>query len=467
MNLCVVGTGYVGLVAGVCFADFGHNVICVDNDEEKVKRLKNGEAIIYEIGLEELMARNIKGGRLTFTTDLKEGVEKSLAVFIAVGTPSRPDGSVDTDCVFDVAGEIAHHMDDYKVIVTKSTVPPGTGRKIKKLIDDILEEKTTPEYLARCVEASGHKPSFDVVSNPEFLREGSSIEDFMRPNRVVVGADRDEAVAIMKEIYRSLYLLETPMVITNVETAELIKYASNCFLATKISFINEMGRLCEIFGADVGTLARGIGLDRRIGPKFLHVSPGYGGACFPKDTEGLIRIAGEAGYDLKIVKATEEVNEQQKLMMVDKIRSVLGDLDGKSVAILGLAFKPNTDDVRKSASIVIIESLRKEGARVKAFDPVAMDNARRIMEDVEYGKDIYETVEGSDAVVILTEWNVFRQLDLIRIKNILKEPNFIDLRNIYEPEKMRRIGFNYVNIGRSAAKGEEVNIPPGRGDNRG
>jgi UDPglucose 6-dehydrogenase len=420
----------------------------VDNDEEKIEKLRRGESIIYEIGLEELMARNTKGGRLTFTTSLKEGVEKALAVFVAVGTPSQEDGSVYIDAVFDVVKEIAAYLDDYKVIITKSTVPPGTGRKIRSLIEQVLEEKRSPEYLASHPEATGRKPSFDVVSNPEFLREGSSIEDFMRPNRVVVGAERDEAVAIMKEIYRPLYLLETPMVITDLETAELIKYASNCFLATKISFINEMSRLCELFGADVSTVARGIGLDKRIGPKFLHVSPGYGGACFPKDTQGLVHIAKEAGYDLKIVKATEEVNEEQKSLMVGKIRDVLGDLHGKSIAILGLAFKPNTDDIRKSASIAIIEQLKREGAEIRAFDPVAMSKARESIRGVEYGKGIYDTVDGADALVILTEWNEFRQLNLMRIKDILKAPNFIDLRNIYEPERMRRIGFNYVSIGR-------------------
>lgn len=452
MNICVVGTGYVGLVTGTCLADFGHTVICVDNDPKKVDLLNNGGVPIYEIGLDDLIKRNTKEKRLSFTTDLGAAVKQSLVIFNAVGTPSRPDGTANLDYVFQVAREVAEHLDGYKVIVTKSTVPVGTGAKVKALIEDVLEKKTAPEYLNAHPEANGKKPRFDIASNPEFLREGSAIEDFMRPNRVVIGAASDSAFAIMEDIYRPLYLLETPLVMTNIETAELIKYAANAFLATKISFINEIGLLAEKVGANIDDLAKGVGLDQRIGKKFLHVSPGYGGSCFPKDTSALLHIADDAGYDMKIVKATVAVNDRQKQLMVTKIESVMGGVKDKAVGVLGLAFKPNTDDMRDSASITIINSLREKGATVRAFDPVAMDEAKKYITGITYAESAYDAIEGADCLLLLTEWNEFRFLDLMKVKELLKAPLFIDLRNIYDPEKMLCLGIDYVSLGRGHIK---------------
>ena len=448
MNICVVGTGYVGLVTGTCLADFGHTVICVDNNKEKVKKLQQGIMPIYELGLEELVRRNTKEKRLSFTTNLKEAVRSSLTIFIAVSTPARDDGFADTSQVESVAQEVAQYLDEYKTIVMKSTVPVGTCAKIRSLIEKVLNEKVSPERIAKNPDIDCHLPAFDIVSNPEFLREGSAIGDFMRPNRVVIGSNSDEATAIMKDIYRPLYLLETPTVITSLETAEMIKYASNAFLATKISFINEMGRICEKVGADVGMVAKGIGLDQRIGSKFLHVSPGYGGSCFPKDTLALTSIAKSIGYELKIVKATIEVNEQQKKLMVAKIKSTLKSLAGKTIGILGLSFKPDTDDMREAASITIINGLQAEGAKIKAFDPVATEESKKILKDIKYCDDAYAVAKDSDALVIITEWNEFRQLDLGKIKELLKAPIIIDTRNIYEPERMKRLGFTYVSLGR-------------------
>lgn len=448
MNICVIGTGYVGLVSGTCFADFGHNVICVDNNQEKINKLTHGVVPIYEIGLEDLIKRNVKENRLHFTTDLQSAIKNSLVVFIAVGTPSKDDGRPNMDYVFKVAEEIADNINGYKVIVTKSTVPVGTGEQIKKIVDSVIAKKLTPEYLSQNPTASAKKHNYDIVSNPEFLREGSAIEDFMRPNRVVIGAESDSAVAIMEDIYRPLYLFETPLVITSIKTAELIKYASNAFLATKISFINEMGQLCDMLGANIDHLAKGMGLDNRIGRKFLHVSPGYGGSCFPKDTSALTYIAEDVGYDLKIVNSTIEVNDRQKQMMVEKIQKMMGDLNGKTIAILGLAFKPNTDDMRDAASITIIEGLQKLGAKVKAFDPISMEEAKKHLKDVTYTQDSYETVKDADAVVLLTEWNEFRFLDLMQVKDLLRSPIFIDLRNVYNPEKMKAFGFKYTSLGR-------------------
>lgn len=451
MNICVIGSGYVGLVTGTCLADFGHNVICVDSNEKKIEGLKKGIMPIYELGLEELVRRNVKENRLSFTTDLKKGVHSSLAVFIAVNTPNKKDGSPDMSFVEAVVGEVARHMDGYKVVVMKSTVPVGTCARLRLTIEKALNERVSLEHLAKDPDADSHLPSFDIVSNPEFLREGSAIEDFMRPNRVVIGSASDEAIAIMKDIYRPLYLIETPLVITTLESAELIKYASNAFLATKISFINEMAHICERVGADVNMIAKGIGLDKRIGPKFLHVGPGYGGSCFPKDTVALVNIAENAGYDLKIVKATVEVNENQKKWMVEKIKSVLGSVKGKTIGILGLSFKPNTDDMREAAAITIIDGLKTAGAKIKAFDPVAMDEAKKVLKGIEYCKDSYETAKGSDALVIMTEWNEFRQLDLGKVKELLRSPVIIDMRNIYEPERMHRLGFVYECVGRAGA----------------
>ena len=432
MHIGIIGTGYVGLVTGACFAEFGLFVTCVDKDEKKVSSLKKGLIPFYEPGLDDLVRRNIKQGRLRFTTRTSKAVESSLVIFIAVGTPRRGDGSADMRYVEDVAREIALHMDGYKVIVTKSTVPVGTGGKLRDIISDTLKEQT----------------DFDIVANPEFLREGSAIEDFMRPNRVIIGARSPQAVAIMKDLYKPLYLIEAPFVITNMETAELIKYASNSFLATKISFINEMANLCEKVGADVHMVAKGIGLDQRIGPKFLHPGPGYGGSCLPKDTNALLKIAEEHSVKLRIVDAAVTANENQKRHMIKKIRDVAGALKGKTIAVLGLSFKPNTDDIRDAPSLFIIRSLLQEKARIRVYDPVSMKEARKILAGVKYCQDSYDAAKGADALVIVTEWNQFRNLDLDRIRKLLKEPCFFDLRNIYDPQKMREKGFSYFSVGR-------------------
>ncbi|MCK4810130.1 MAG: UDP-glucose/GDP-mannose dehydrogenase family protein [Candidatus Omnitrophica bacterium] len=448
MNISIFGAGYVGLVTGTCLADFGHTVICVDKDEEKIKKLRKGIIPIYELGLEELVHRNLKEKRLSFTTNLEESIQSSLALYIAVNTPNSGDGAPDISNINAVAVAIAEHMDEYKVIVMKSTVPMGTCANVRVMIQKTLDEKFSPERLAKNPDIDPRMPDFDLVSNPEFLREGSAIEDFMRPNRIVVGTESDQARAIMKDIYRPFYLFETPMVFTTLETSEMIKYAANAFLATKISFINEMANICEKVGADVNMIAKGIGLDRRIGFKFLHASPGYGGSCFPKDTLALIDIAKNVGYDLKIVKATVAVNERQKKWMIEKIKKIIGNLKNKTIGILGLAFKPNTDDIRESAAITIIEGLKKDGAQIKAFDPVAMNAAKKVLKDIRYCNDAYEVMEDSDALVILTEWNEFRYLDLAKAKKLLKKPVLIDTRNIYEPERMKRLGFTYVSVGR-------------------
>jgi UDPglucose 6-dehydrogenase len=432
MNICVIGTGYVGLVTGACLAEFGMSLICVDNDQVKINLLKQGTIPIYEPGLEGLVVKNMREGRLSFSTSIEEGVKSSLVIFIAVGTPSHEDGSADLQAAEEVAKEIGRSMNGYKVIVIKSTVPVGTARRLKKLIQD-HQTQPTP---------------FDIVSNPEFQREGSAIEDFMRPDRVTIGAESEQAIAIMKDIYSALYLIETPFVITGLETAEMIKYAANAFLATKVSFINEIANLCERMGADVHHVARAMGLDGRIGKKFLHPGPGYGGSCFPKDTRALSRMAQEKGYSFKILDSVIRVNEEQKKRMVGKIQEKVGDLRGKTVGILGLSFKPNTDDIRESSSMVIIRDLLAVGAKVKAFDPAAMDEAKAILPEVEYGKDAYDVAKGSDALVLATEWNQFRRLDLQRIKTLLKMPVFIDLRNVYDPDQMKRLGFNYCGVGR-------------------
>jgi UDPglucose 6-dehydrogenase len=437
MHIAVVGSGYVGLVTGACLADFGMDVTCVDNDARKIAMLKDGQVPIYEPGLEALVAKNARAGRLHFTTELREAVENALAVFIAVGTPPREDGSADLSYVVKVAEAIADSMNGYKVVVTKSTVPIGTGQLIEKVIS----------------ERTGGRIPFSVVSNPEFLREGSAIEDFMRPDRVVIGARDQQAVAIMRDIYRPLYLIETPFVVTNVESSELIKYASNAFLATKITFINEVAELCERLGADVHHVARGMGLDRRIGPKFLHPGPGYGGSCFPKDTKALTEIARSAGRPFEIVETVVEVNERVKLRMVDKIRAACGGtVAGLTIGVLGLSFKPETDDMREAPSIPILDALVADGAKVRAFDPVAIDNAREVLPaGVVYCKDSYDAAAGADCLVILTEWNQFRSLDLERLRRALRRPLVVDLRNVYEPERMRDAGFAYESVGRAAS----------------
>ncbi|MGD0918487.1 MAG: UDP-glucose/GDP-mannose dehydrogenase family protein [Thermodesulfobacteriota bacterium] len=432
MNICVIGTGYVGLVTGVCLAEFGMNLTCVDNDRQKIDLLHQGKVSIHEPGLEDLVMRNMKEGRLTFSTSIQEGVASSLVIFIAVGTPSNDDGSADLRSVEEVVKEIARCMEGYKVVVVKSTVPVGTCRRLKQLI---LEYQLRPS-------------PFDIVSNPEFQREGSAIEDFMRPDRVTIGAESEQAIAIMKDIYSALYLIETPFVITSLETAEMVKYAANAFLATKITFINEIANLCEVTGADVHHVAKAMGLDGRIGKKFLHPGPGYGGSCFPKDTRALSRMAHERGYTFEVLDSVIKVNEEQKQRMVDKIREKVGDLRGKTIGILGLSFKPNTNDIRESSSVAIIQGLLGLGAKVKAFDPAAMEEAEKVLPELEYGDDAYDVAKGCDALVLATEWNQFRRLDLQRIKGLLKNPNFIDLRNVYDPDQMKRLGFNYCGVGR-------------------
>jgi UDPglucose 6-dehydrogenase len=434
MHIAIVGTGYVGLVTGTCFAEFGVEVTCVDKDENKITPLLKGEIPIYEPGLQELVKKNINDGRLRFTTELSEGVKDALVVFIAVGTPPREDGSADLSHVLQVAAEISECMDTYKVIVTKSTVPVGTGEKVRKEFSKRLPAE-----------------KFDIASNPEFLREGSAIGDFMRPDRVIIGTETEQARAILRDLYRPLYLIETPFVFTNVATAELIKYASNAFLATKITFINEMANLCEQIGGDVHVVAKAMGLDGRIGPKFLRAGPGYGGSCFPKDTLALLNISRELGHPSKIVESVVEVNDAQKQRAYGKVKDILGgDVKGKVVGLLGLAFKPNTDDFRESPAEVIINGIRNDGGTVRAFDPAAMDQARDHLgeEGITFCENSYDAVAGADVMVIVTEWNQFRLLNLSKCKELLKSPNLVDLRNVYEPEAVRALGFTYTSIGR-------------------
>ncbi|MCI0469661.1 MAG: UDP-glucose/GDP-mannose dehydrogenase family protein [Nitrospirae bacterium] len=447
MHITIIGTGYVGLVTGACFSEFGIQVTCVDKDAAKIESLNVGAIPFYEPGLEELVKRNISGGRLKFTTDIGGAVEEALVIFIAVGTPPRGDGSADLNYIDDVAKEIANHIKSYKVIVTKSTVPVGTGERISRIISERLSLTSKRDA------ADDHKRLFDIASNPEFLREGSAIEDFMRPNRVVLGAKSPHAIAILKDLYRPLYLIETPFIITDVRTAELIKYASNSFLAVKISFINELSVLCERLGSDVKTVAKGMGLDGRIGSKFLHAGPGFGGSCFPKDTKALLNIASEHGVRLDVVKAAVEANDRQIIWVTDKIKAAFNNIKGKTIAVLGLSFKPNTDDIREAPSLSIINSLLKDGANIRAYDPVAMNNARTALPDITYCLDSYDACKDADCVVIVTEWNQFRNLELDRLKKILKQPYFFDLRNIYDPYKMIDFGFKYYSVGRKSEKG--------------
>jgi UDPglucose 6-dehydrogenase len=432
MHIAVIGTGYVGLVTGACFAEFGVDVTCVDVDEEKIERLLNGVMPIYEPGLEHLVAKNSQAGRLRFTTDVRQAVEQALVIFLAVGTPPKPDGSPDLSFVEAAACSVADYMNGYKVVVTKSTVPIGTGEHIRKLI---AERKKT-------------KATFGVVSNPEFLREGAAINDFMRPDRVVIGSRDEEAIAIMKDLYRPLYLIEAPFVITSLEAAELTKYAANAFLATKVSFINEIANLCDKIGCDVHDVARAIGMDKRIGSKFLHPGPGFGGSCFPKDTRALSSVARQFDCGSLIVDAVIEVNQRQGEQMLTKIKSLVGKLKGKTIAVLGLAFKPETDDMREAPAVGIIRSLVGDGAKVRAYDPVAMSEARKLLPDIEYAEDEYTAVTGADALVFVTEWNQFRALDLARIRDLMTTPKVADLRNIYEPEDIKGLGFEYIGVGR-------------------
>ena len=430
MNICIIGTGYVGLVTGTCLADFGLQVTCVDQDEQKIDMLNSGKVPIYEPNLETLIKKNVSANRLTFTTDLEKAVKQSKVIFIAVGTPSNDDGSANLKQIEKVAQQIAASMNEYKVIVNKSTVPVGTARKIKEIIH------------------SSSPSSFDIVSNPEFLREGSAVYDFTHPDKIVIGTTSPKALKIMQEIYRPLYLIDTPFVITNLETAELIKYACNAFLATKITFINEIANLCDKVGADVHQIAKAMGLDGRISPKFLHPGPGYGGFCFPKDTEALYHFATTCNYDFKLLKGVISANIRQRELMVEKIKHHLGDLKGKTIGILGLAFKQNTDDIRKSPAIDIIQLLLKEGANIRCFDPLAMENSRKVFPTLTYCQDEYETAEHCDALVIATEWNQFRNLDLSKIIKLLKSPILLDLRNLYDPAALKSRGFTYEGVGR-------------------
>ena len=432
MHIAVIGTGYVGLVTGACFAEFGVDVTCVDVDAEKIERLKEGVMPIYEPGLDQLVAKNSQAGRLHFTTDLRSAVEQALVIFLAVGTPPRADGSADLRFIDEAARTVARYMNGYKVVVTKSTVPVGTGEHLRRLIREHLPKPC----------------NFGVVSNPEFLREGAAIDDFMRPDRVVIGSRDEEAVAIMRDLYRPLYLIETPVVITSLEAAELTKYAANAFLATKISFINEVANLCDQIGCDVHDVARAMGMDNRIGRKFLHPGPGFGGSCFPKDTSALVSVARQFGSDSLIVDAVIEVNRRQRAAMIPKIEKLAGNLAGKTVAVLGLSFKPETDDMRDAPSVDIIRGLVERGARVRAYDPVAVPHARKVLPDIEYAEDEYDTVSGADVLVFMTEWNQFRALDMERIRELMRAPRIADLRNIYEPAAMRELGFDYVGVGR-------------------
>jgi len=437
-SIAVIGTGYVGLVTGVCLSDFGHHVVCVDNDPKKIEKLNNGELPIYEPGLLPIVERNRYYGRIKFTTDTRKAVESCDIVFIAVGTPPAEDGSADLRHVEDAAREIARAMNGYKVVVDKSTVPIGTGRKVKNWISEELKNRNVDH-------------PFDVVSNPEFLREGSALQDFTHPDRVVVGAESERAISMMKDVYRVLYLNETPFVETNLETAEMIKYASNAFLAVKITFINEVANLCEKVGANVQDVARAMGKDGRISPKFLHAGPGYGGSCFPKDTKALVDIGKKAEARLHLVEQSIESNEKQKHRMAEKVAATMGDLKGKKIAVLGLAFKPNTDDMRESPAITIMNDLAARGARFSAYDPEAINEAKwrleNIKEHIAYCSDEYAAIDKADAVMILTEWNQFRNLDLDRVKKSLKGNHFFDFRNIYRRQEMEERGFVYCGVG--------------------
>ncbi|TFB09353.1 UDP-glucose/GDP-mannose dehydrogenase family protein [Candidatus Atribacteria bacterium MT.SAG.1] len=454
MKISIIGTGYVGLVTGVCLSDFGLDVLCVDKDEEKIKILNSGGIPIYEPNLKELLKKNITEGRLKFSNDLKFAIEQSQVIFIAVGTPSNNDGSANLKQIEEVAQQIAEYINDYKVIVNKSTVPVGTAQKVKNIISNCQSKSVIPAKAGIHYNREATKQSqsaiipFDVVSNPEFLREGSAVYDFTHPDKIVIGSESSKALNIMKEIYRPLYLLNTPFVITNLETAEMIKYTCNAFLATKITFINEVANLCEKVGADVHQIAQAMGLDGRISAKYLHPGPGYGGSCFPKDTKALYHFASEKEYDFKILDAVITANKRQREIMVEKIKKFVGNLKDKTIGILGLAFKPNTDDIRESASLDIIKLLLKEGVRIKCYDPLAMDNTKKILPEIAYCNDEYETAQDSDALIIVTEWNQFRNLDLLEIKKILKTPILIDLKNLYEPTKMKEIGFIYEGVGR-------------------
>ena len=437
-KISVIGTGYVGLVGGVCLADFGNEVINVDIDQEKIEELKAGKVPIYEPGLNDVMNRNIKDERIYFTTNSKKAIKESEVIFISVGTPSNGDGSADLSAVMEVAKSIGKNMNSYKVIVNKSTVPVGTGKKVKEVIQTELDNRN-----------KNYK--YDVVSNPEFLREGKAVYDFTHPDRIIIGTKSEKAREILREVYRPLYLNDVPFVFTNLETAEMIKYASNAFLATKISFINEMSILCEKVNANVQEVARAMGMDGRIGDKFLHSGPGYGGSCFPKDTEAIVRIAKENDTDLKIIQAGIEANEAQKNYMIKKIDNRFDTLNKKTIGILGLSFKPETDDMREAPALTILPGLIKKGAQIKAYDPEAIKEAKwrlkKYEKNIVYCDNEYEVMKGSDALVLITEWNQFRRLNLEKVKKYLSKPIFFDLRNVYEPEEVEKHGIDYIGVG--------------------
>ncbi len=441
IRIGIVGTGYVGLVTGVCLSDFGWQVSCADRNADMIGQLNSGRVTIYEPGLEDLLSRNLYYKRVSFTTDIEQLINQSDVIFIAVGTPQRPDGSADLSDVYEAAHQIGRTMSSYKIIVGKSTVPVGTGQAVKGIIKEELENR-------------GLDMDFDVVSNPEFLRQGSAIQDFTHADRVVIGAESQRAIDIMKEVYRVLYINETPFLTVNIETAELIKYASNAFLATKISFVNELSELCEKSGANIQQVAKGMGMDGRIGPKFLHAGPGYGGSCFPKDTKALVSIGAMYQCELGIVKATINANERQKKRMAEKIKKEMGPLEGKLFGILGLSFKNNTDDMREAPALTILKELSSSGARLKAYDPKSMEKASNYFYDLKieilrYCEDEYDTAEDTDAIVILTEWNQFRSLDMDRIKASMRGEHFFDLRNIYNNDIMTGKGFKYFSVGRA------------------
>ena len=429
MNISIIGTGYVGLVTGTCFSELGHSVVCIDNDVRKIEMLEKGEVPIYEPGLEEMIKKNREAGRLSFATSIKEGTKNAEVIFICVGTPSRPDGEADLSAIEKVAIEIAETMSDYKLIVEKSTVPVQTGTKIKNTIE--LRKKQEIEY--------------DVASNPEFLREGSAIYDFTHPDRIVIGVETERASKILREVYKGI---NAPIVETDIESAEIIKHASNSFLATKISFINAVALLCEKSGANVEKVAEGMGLDKRIGKDFLKAGIGYGGSCFPKDVDAFIKIAEKLGYDFTLLKEAKNINKKMRFHIIEKLKGAVWNLKDKKIAILGLAFKPNTDDMRNAPSIDIINYLFKEGAKVVGYDPKAMDKAKEIIEDLEFGGDAYDAMNGADAVLILTEWDEFRRLDIQKMKSLLKTPVVIDGRNLFSPDEMKIAGFVYKSIGR-------------------
>ena len=439
MNVAIIGTGYVGLVTGACLADFGHAVTCVDSAASRIEALRRGQLPIYEPGLGEIVTRNVGAGRLSFSTDLSDAIRNSTVLFVAVGTPEGANGEADLSQVAVVARELAQHIDGYRVIATKSTVPVGTGAWLR---DEVARQLSGPV-------------DFDVVSNPEFLREGSAVSDFLRPDRIVIGTSSERAAAIMREIYRPLYLIETPIVVTDIESAEMIKYASNAFLAVKIGFMNEIANLCDRVGADVHVVAKGMGLDKRIGNKFLHPGPGYGGSCFPKDTRALAALGASRDTPQRIVQAAIDVNATQRQLIVDKIDRALDGIAGKKVAVLGLAFKPNTDDVRESPALYVCRRLARGGSAVRAFDPVAHRPAAEALADVAdavvFPANAYEAVDGADALVIMTEWNEFRGLDLQRVRTLMSSPIIVDARNVLDPAHTRGLGFAYYCTGRERA----------------